>query len=94
MSTGTLGGVIAQLGDLDDDLCIFAKRPWTAATQAETFFLRGDSGIPDEPRRLELDYFLEVHIAREVLEDSDLSLESHGLDAVCRRLIEYAERDT
>src|SRR5215469_5482064 len=59
---------IRDLASLDDDGVIYASEPWTPSS--EVIVADGpDSGLPDEAKRLGLDYFLEVFIARDFLED-------------------------
>lgn len=99
----TLSELIEQFGDLSDDATIFAER-------IDGFFMpnsRAASIAIPEPLTAKpirgvaaelapgLEYFLEVFIAREVLEDW---IENHGgarptIDQALERIIYYAEND-
>jgi hypothetical protein len=58
-----------QVGHLDDDKVIFARRPWILDTEAEIGRLDDESlGVPEAIRNRGLEYFLDVPVAREVLE--------------------------
>ena len=86
-----LGTILDQLSNLQDDHCIFAARPWTSASRAIAMPLGVDFQTPKEVSDQELDYFLEVHVAKEALEvfgdHAPTRAERHRL------LIFYAESD-
>ncbi|MDC7789668.1 hypothetical protein PQJ75_08950 [Rhodoplanes sp. TEM] len=87
-----LGTLIDRLPEgLEDDLCIFAKKPWTATSAAITAALEEDSKPPEDLLEKGYSYFLEVHAAKEALEAfggrSPTKLEKRDL------LIFYAEND-
>ncbi|MBW8371479.1 MAG: hypothetical protein K0M66_10995 [Thiobacillus sp.] len=86
-----LGTIIDQVSSLQDDLCIFAKKPWTPASQAVATTLGADFKTPKEISDQGMDYFLEAHVAKEVLEvfgDHAPTLEEKR-----QLLIFYAEND-
>ena len=87
-----LSELIARLETVDDSLCIFARRPWTPDADADLFQLRDDRGLPEGPKRLSLEYFLEVHVATEVL-DEFVGRPGLSAEERCQRLIDYASRD-
>lgn len=64
-----IGTLIDRLpGGLDDRLCIFAAKPWSAASPAVAVSLDDEFKPPKEVLELGLAYFLEVHAANEALE--------------------------
>jgi|GEM_PF-1262954 len=64
-----LGTLIDHLpSGLDDRLCIFAAKPWSAISPAVAVQLDNEFKPPKEVVEQGLDYFLEVHIAVEALE--------------------------
>jgi hypothetical protein len=86
---------ISDLASLDDDHTIYAAEPWTPdsevvlAEQPE-----GGRDLPEEAKRLGMEYFLEVFIARDFLEDWLVGLETEPtLEEKCQRIIEYAIND-
>jgi hypothetical protein len=65
----TLREAVDQVGQLDDDKVIFARRPWTLDTEAEIGTLDDENlGVPEAIRSRGLEYFLDVPVAKEVLE--------------------------
>ena len=57
-----------QVDRLGDDKVIFARRPWTLDTEAEIVMLNVKFRNVDAIRNRDLEYFLEVSVAQEVLE--------------------------
>ncbi|MFN5046743.1 hypothetical protein [Roseateles sp.] len=87
-----LGTLIDSLpSGLDDGLCIFAAKPWSATSPAVAVQLDGEFKPPKEISEQGLVYFLEVHVANETLEvfgdRQPSSIEKRDL------LIFYAEND-
>jgi hypothetical protein len=87
-----LGTLIERLPDsLNDGLCIFAAKPWSATSPAAIAPLDDRFKPPQEILARGLVYFLEVHVGNEVLEvfgDREPSaIEKMNL------LIFYAEND-
>jgi hypothetical protein len=99
----TLRELIEQVGDLSDDATIFAERidgsfmPQSRAASIvtpEPLTAKPIRGVAAELSP-GLEYFLEVFIAQEVLEDW---IENHGgarpsIDQALERIIYYAEND-
>lgn len=63
-----LGNLLDQIDSLDEDHCIFATKPWTSESEADVCPLGAKGEPPPELLSKGYDYFLEVHIAKEVLE--------------------------
>lgn len=64
-----LGTLLDRLpGGLDDRLCIFAAKPWSATSPAVAVQLDDEFKPPKEVLEQGLVYFLEVHVANETLE--------------------------
>lgn len=86
-----LGALLDQVREMDDSMCIFAKKPWAPNSEAEVVPLGKDYQTPPNIAAQGLDYFLEIHIAKEVLdvfgEHSPTKDEQRNL------LIYYAEND-
>jgi len=88
----TLIEAIGNLEKHDAEATIYATEPWRAESQAVVAFEPEEGGVPAEAENLS--YFLEVFIAREFLEDWELTLESPSrLQERCARLIQYAIND-
>jgi hypothetical protein len=88
--------LIERLAELDDEDTIFACEPWTedsdamVASQDPTV----QYGIPPEAAEAGMQYFLEVHIAREVVEGWISNLDERPTSAaICQGVIEYAIND-
>lgn len=90
----TLLDVIRELESFDDEGIICAIKPWTGNSQAIVVLEPGARRLPVEAAILRMDYFLEVFIAREFLEDWAASLEAKPtVEAKRARLIRYAISD-
>lgn len=63
-----LGNLLDQIDSLDEDHCIFATKPWTSDAEAEACPLGAKGEPPPELLAKGYVYFLEVHVAKEVLE--------------------------
>lgn len=88
----SLGAVLDQVTSLDDEMCIFAKKPWSLDSEAIVGRLEGNEfRIPQDFLDEGFEYFLEVHVAKEVLE----VLDGHPETAEMKRnlLLFYAEND-
>jgi hypothetical protein len=88
--------LIERLAELDDEDTIYAREPWTKDSDAMVALEdpKAQYGVPPEAAGAGMEYFLEVHIAREVVEGwlSNLD-EKPTLAAICQRVIEYAIND-
>jgi regulator of sirC expression with transglutaminase-like and TPR domain len=87
-----LGTLIDRLPNgLDDSLCIFAAKPWSANSSAAAVQLDDGFRPPKEVIDQGLVYFLEVHVANETLEvfGDHAPTEAEKRDL----LIFYAEND-
>jgi hypothetical protein len=83
--------LIANLSELDEEGVICVKRPWTARTEAQLVVPDENLGVPEDVRAASYAYFLEVHIAKEVV--GVFGDKPHTLDEMVRLLIHYAESD-
>jgi hypothetical protein len=81
----TLLSMVADFINLDRDATIYARKPWTPASEST---LEVDELDSTEPRD-GLDYFLEVEVAAVFLSD----LSETDLRRRCERLIQYAVND-
>lgn len=63
-----LENVLDQVDRMNDDAVIFAKKPWTLASDAEVGLLDADLRVPKTMADRRLEYFLEASVAKEVLE--------------------------
>jgi len=60
--------VIAGLDDISEETFICVRRPWNNDAEALLVPFTDDLGIPAEVKAQGFEYFLEVYIAREILE--------------------------
>lgn len=85
-----LSDIIAGLDTSDDFLCIVAKRPWSADSEAKLVCFTEDFRIPEDVRSAGYEYFLEVSTARDEVLSVPVSLsKEQKVEAV----IYYAEND-
>lgn len=85
---------IQQLESFDPEATIYGEKPWTEGSQVVVASEPEAGGLPDEALRRGFDYFLEVFVAQEFLEDWRAGLSAEPtLQEQCRRLIQYAVYD-
>ena len=90
----TLIDVVRILNSFDAEGTIYAELPWSTASRAVVENEPELGGIPPGAAELNASYFLEVFVAREVLNGWRANLEhSPGTTEQCDRLIEYASKD-
>ena len=89
----TLLKLVEKLDKLEEEDVIFAREKWTPESDAAVFRLTDDYRVPEESKRLGLKYFLEVHIALDVLDGFTLEKPHATTRQKCERLIEYAIHD-
>lgn len=90
----TLLEVISELDEADREATIYASKPWTNESTALVAQEPESGGLPPEARDLNLDYFLEVFVASDFLEDWVANLNAKpSAEQKCRRLIAYAVND-
>ena len=90
-----LADIIARLSEFHEEDIIYAREPWTAEADAMIAREVEDNGLPP-PEAIEagLAYFLEIFIARELVEDwIDYLGADPGAAAICERVIQYAIKD-
>jgi len=85
--------VIRNLDLFDEDDTIYAKRPWTENSLA-IVEREPEEGEPEALKKYGLSYFLEIFIAKEILEDWEKNV-GHvpTLEEKCDRVIYYATYD-
>jgi hypothetical protein len=87
----TLDDAVRQLDQLDDDAIVCVRRPWSPSSECVVVTPDQNLGVPQDVSDAGLAYFLEVHVAREVLGvfgDKPSTRAERG-----RLLIFYAEND-
>jgi hypothetical protein len=91
-----LADIIARLSEFDDEDTIYASEPWTDNSDAIVLpYREEDDGEPHpEATGAGLAYFLEIDLAKELVEDWIAYLGADpGAAAICERVIQYAIND-
>jgi hypothetical protein len=94
-SIGSDGGVlklrdvVAQIQSFDDELTIYAAPEWSPDSTVVIGPEPDGGGVPPEAASEGMRYFLEIFIAKEVLD----GLQALDLEARTKRLIQYAITD-
>lgn len=89
-----LNELIDRLDSLDSESTIYAAKPWKHESEVWFGVEPEEGGLPEETKVLGLDYFLEVFIAQEFMEDWTTSLgRQPSLEEKCDRIIDYASFD-
>ena len=86
-----LSQLVANLEQLDDDQIICVMQPWAAGAEARLTPPDDRLGVPVDVKSAGFVYFLEVHVAKEVL--GVFGDKPANLDEKVRLLLEYAETD-
>jgi hypothetical protein len=84
-----LRDVVNGIDTLQDELTIYATPEWSPDSAAIVTHEPEDGGVPPEANAWGMSYFLEVFIAKEVLE----GIKILDLEARTKRLIQYAATD-
>ena len=88
-----LMSITRQVHQLDQELTIYAKAPWTVGSEAALTMEPDDTLVPESLALQGFTYFLEVAVASEVVPDLSHVEPSLTLEQWCERLIRYAETD-
>lgn len=90
----TLIEIIRDLDSFDSEGIICAKKPWSENSEALVVVEPQAQRLPAEAEKLGMDYFLDVFVAREFLEDWSANLNAEPtLQQQCARLVQYAITD-
>lgn len=90
----TLLEIIRNLESFDNEGIICARKPWAENSEAIVVVEPQARRLPAQAERLGLDYFLDVFIVREFLEDWTANLDKEPtLQEKCARMIKYAITD-
>jgi hypothetical protein len=84
-----LRDVVERIESFDDELTIYAAPTWSPDSTVVVTKEPESGGVPSEAASEGLQYFLEISIAKEVLD----GLQGLHLDARTKRLIQYAITD-
>lgn len=60
--------VLSSLADFDDEETIYAKEPWSLASEAIVAVEPEDGSLPGDAQTKGLSYFVEIFVAKEFLE--------------------------
>ena len=90
-STLTLEEAVRKLDSLDENGTLCVRRPWTPSAECVLVELDAQLRVPEHVTVAGFDYFLEVHVAREVVEVLDE--ETTSPDRKVQLLLHYAEFD-
>jgi|SRR6478609_4750837 len=83
--------LIAELETLDDDQIVCVMRPWTSDAEARLTPADERVSVPVEVKDAGFDYFLEVHVAKEVV--GVFGDKPASVDEKVRLLLDYAATD-
>ena len=86
--------VVRKLDDIESELTIYARRPWSIKSKSEVAFEPDDGSYPPELESNDLEYFIEVFIAKDFLFGWSSGLNKiPTIEEKAIRLISYAEND-
>lgn len=89
-----LAEVCDRLHEFDGESTIYAREPWTPASEAVVAVEPGDGGLPKTARHAGMTHLIEVDIAQDFLEGWRSNLTAPPTPAVqAQRLIQYAIHD-
>jgi len=83
-----------QVHQIDPELTVYAKAPWSFDSEVCLAIEPEDSLIPESLASQGFSYFLEVFIASEVVPDLSSGVPFFTQKKWCERLIRYAEMDS
>ncbi|MHA8115615.1 hypothetical protein ACX122_21465 [Kosakonia cowanii] len=90
----TLSDLIDRLNSFEEEKTIYAKQPWHPDTIAIVSDEPDEGGIPNEASKVGAEYFPEIFLAREFMENWTSHLDKEPtVEEKCLRLIKHAEND-
>jgi hypothetical protein len=84
--------LIAKIDQMDPEDVICAKPEWLPESEARVFRLTEDCRVPNEAKALGYEYFLEVDVILQIIEEFSNRPDA-SLEAKCERIIHYATYD-
>ena len=85
---------VANLKKFSEEETIYAQEPWVPDSEVIIEREPDNGGVPDNAKKSEMVYFLEISIAKEFLEDwIAFSDDVVSIENQCIRLIQYAIND-
>jgi hypothetical protein len=93
MTTTSLDEIVPRLQELDPDLVICMRRPWSATAAAVLTPPDENLAVPEPVRLAGFEYFLEVRVALDVAGVLRLSRLEGTADEHVRLLLHYADND-
>ena len=87
----TLADIVNQLSVAADDRIICVRRPWSAQAESLLALPEANLSVPSDVKLAGFEYFLEVFVAREVLQV--FGNKPAALGDKVRLLIYYAQND-
>jgi hypothetical protein len=86
--------LVRDLDTLDERSIIYASSPWSEASEAIVGYEPEAGRTPSDAAPLNLEYFLEVFVARTFIEDWTANCDTRPtIQQTCARLIDYATND-
>ena len=94
MTPQKLIDVVANLASFDRELTIYATKPWSPDSATVVAREPDEGGAPNEAKAIGAKYFIEIFIAKDVL-DGSIAMEGRAMSIPeqCDRLIHYATYD-
>jgi hypothetical protein len=85
--------VVKNINHFSDEHTIYAVRPWTLHSEAVVMEEPEEDLIPEQLRNTDMEYFLEIYLVREIIEDIADDKKYSTIEAKTQRIIEYAIND-
>lgn len=82
---------VEQLSTFEEMATICARRPWSAEAECVVIMLDRGGGVPKDTTAAGFEYFLDVHVALEVLDVFEERTPT--TDEKVRLIVHYAEHD-
>lgn len=92
LAVSTILDLISRIEELAQEEVICAKPGWTPDTEALVVALPEDCRIPEGVLAMGYEYFLEVDVIRQVLQEFQLRPDATARER-CERVIHYARFD-
>jgi hypothetical protein len=90
----TLRDIVQKLKQADHKATIYAVKPWNIHSEAMIALEPEEGGLPSEAKTKGMEYFLEISVAQDFMEEWIKSQKPDvSLEVQCDRFISYAEND-
>lgn len=85
--------IVKNISQFSSEHTIYATKPWDLHSRAVVLEEPEDDLIPESVRNTDMEYFLEISLVKEIIEETQGEKKYDTTEAKTQRVIEYAIHD-